>query len=666
MCNTGLNEPDKPAQVDLTVAQAGKLQVPAILLIAGGVFVFIGQTALGGSPIVERWKVYLLTLFGMGLFFLSAYGFTRGELPRIFEALFAVVGRATGWTHLQIVLLGVSPALGYAAWLAAGDGPKMIAPLTAVGAWLLGIAACLLSGLERSTPSSTQNWSKQELAAVGALTLAAFLVRGTFTSQIPWVLSGDEASAGLSATQFIQGVRDNVFSVGWFSFPSMYFFIQSLSIRLAGQTIAALRLTSAIVGALTVAGLYAFARSAFGRGVALTSAAYLAAFHFHIHFSRIGLNNIWDGLFIVVFSWALWNAWRDNRRLVFILGGLILGLSQYFYTSSRSLFVMIPIWLVVAAFRDRKALVERVPNLIAMAITTLTVVLPLGLFFARHPDEFMAPIQRVTIMGRWLENEVQFKGVSTWSVLADQLTHSALGFTSENLRAWYQPGHPMLLALPSALFLLGLVLLLLRFLDLRFTWLAMWLFAAVIAGGLSQNPPSAQRYVFAAPVVALIVAFPIVEGGEWLLRAWPRRSLLPRAAMTAVLLLAISGDLAFYFADYSVNQRFGDNNTETATALGYYLADQEPGLQVFFFGPPRMGYTSLSTVPYLAPLAVGHDVIDPVAPPPELALSGPTEFIFLPERQAELDLVRQRYPDGNQVSVRGNHDVLLFVSYKVE
>ena len=124
--------------------------------------------------------------------------------------------------------------------------------------------------------------------------------------------------------------------------------------------------------------------------------------------------------------------------------------------------------------------------------------------------------------------------------------------------------------------------------------------------------------------------------------------------------------MALYFGDHSVNQRFGDNNTETATALGYYLADQEPGLQVFFFGPPRMGYTSLSTVPYLAPLAVGHDVIEPVASSPEWDLSGPTEFIFLPERQAELDLVRQRYPDGNQVSVRGNHDVLLFVSYKVE
>jgi len=124
-------------------------------------------------------------------------------------------------------------------------------------------------------------------------------------------------------------------------------------------------------------------------------------------------------------------------------------------------------------------------------LSTLTVVLPLAQYFAKHSDEFSIQMERVTALGRWIENEVQTKGVSAWSLIADQLTYSALGFTSANLRAWYRPGHPMLLALPSALFLLGPVLLLVRGLGLRFTWLVVWLVAAILACGLILNPPSA-------------------------------------------------------------------------------------------------------------------------------------------------------------------------------
>jgi len=45
---------------------------------------------------------------------------------------------------------------------------------------------------------------------------------------------------------------NNPFIAAWYGFPSLYFFIQSLSIRLFGQTTEALRITSALAGAQAV------------------------------------------------------------------------------------------------------------------------------------------------------------------------------------------------------------------------------------------------------------------------------------------------------------------------------------------------------------------------------------------------------------------------------
>jgi hypothetical protein len=69
---------------------------------------------------------------------------------------------------------------------------------------------------------------------------------------IPFVLSGDEASQGLEAVSVVNGEIRNPFSTGWYSVPTMVFFLFSLPIRFFGQTAFAIRLPAAILGALTI------------------------------------------------------------------------------------------------------------------------------------------------------------------------------------------------------------------------------------------------------------------------------------------------------------------------------------------------------------------------------------------------------------------------------
>jgi len=637
-----------------------------VLLMGGGLLLFLGQSLVPVLLQANRWQGHLITIFGVAFFLLASLGFTKGSLPGWVNKSIGAVSRWLGVNVAQAFMIALAPLFSFAAWLAAGDAVQMRLPLIAVATWILGIALVILGNWRSEHKLSWKPWPWLELVTVVGIFSVAFLLRGLWMDEIPWVLTGDEASAGLNAVDFLNGTRDNIFSIGWYSFPSLYFFIQSLSIRLLGQTIEALRLPSAIAGALTVLGLYWYARNTFGRGIAIASSVYLASFHFHIHFSRIGLNNIWDGLFVILFSGLLWQAWTGGKRISYILAGFIMGLAQYFYTSSRAIFVMVPIWLALAGIKDWTALKKRLPGIASMFLATLTIVFPLALFFFQHPNEFLAPLSRVTILGPWIESEVSHTEGTIWSVLASQFKQSALGFTTMNLRHWYQPGHPMLLPLPASLFLLGLVLLLLSLLELQYLWIGIWLITATLVGGLSQSPPAAQRYIFVAPAVALLVALPVIESGQWLSRLWKSRGRLLSIAMILVLLIAIWNDLAFYFGDYTANRCFGDLNTETATALGYYLAEQEPGLKVYFFAPPRMGYRSHSTIPYLAPDAIGQDVPTPITSPPTGSIEGPTAFIFLVERKEELALVKESYPDGTEFSMWGKDDILLFIAYHVD
>ena len=109
----------------------------------------------------------------------------------------------------------------------------------------------------------------------------------------------------------------------------------------------------------------------------------------------------------------------------------------------------------------------------------------------------------------------------------------------------------------------------------------------------------------------------------------------------------------------------GGINTQVATEVAYYLDEQDPTPDVYFFGFPRMGYGSLSTIAYLVPNVQAEDVLEPLSTPPSWRLNQPTVFIFLPERVAELDYVRTAYPDGKYREMKQRNGDLLFLSYEV-
>jgi hypothetical protein len=183
---------------------------------------------------------------------------------------------------------------------------------------------------------------------------------------------------------------------------------------------------------------------------------------------------------------------------------------------------------------------------------------------------------------------------------------------------------------------------------------------------LSVDAPASQRFIIVAPIAAIMVAIPIAETAGWLGKNWPAQRWLVMIAALILIIGLAGNDLRYYFYEVYDSYVLGGANTEIATQLARYLEEQEKPPDVYFFGLPRMGYYSLSTLPYLVPEIDARDIEQPLASVPDWHLKGPTVFIFLPEREAELAFVMSTYPQGSILEVKQANGNLLYSAYQVD
>jgi 4-amino-4-deoxy-L-arabinose transferase-like glycosyltransferase len=631
--------------------------------------VSVGMIALGLWAQKEDWQEgwswgkWVILVAGLVVFAVGQKINEQKGLPGWIMRFWGALARRLGVKSYQVALLVLSPILAIVAFLASGGGKLMNNVPIAVLAWLISIVLAIAGGWQSSPRKKT---SAITLYTAGMLVLGAFLIRFIDVGNIPVVLSGDEASAGLNAVEFIDGSLNNIFRVGWNSFPTFYFFLQSIPIRIFGQTTLALRFLSAIAGALTVGALYIVARHMFDNTVALLSAIFLAGLHYHNHFSRIGLNNVWDGLLFVVVLGFLWYGWEKESRPAFLFAGFFLGFLQYFYVSGRTLYLFVPAWCVLVGIFDWPKFKRNLSNLILLELVALVTFLPLAIYFVENPSEFMAPMRRVSILGPWLEYEVQITGQTPWRIVLKQIGLSFMGYTHIPVQFWYKPFEPILRFLPATLFFLGLSSLIIRIRQTRMILLGMWLLVIGVMGGLSESTPAAQRYVAVAPALALMVGYGLSLIVTELNKLWKtRRQWISVLAILAMVALG-ADELRFYLNDYTPESEFGGVNTLVAQELVDYLQDKSSAYQVFFFGHPRMGYHSISSTVFLAPHIEGINITEPwgssenTQPSSEYLI-----FVFLPEHALDLEAVKVDYPSGVLIKQTHRQNEVLFWLYEV-
>ena len=578
-----------------------------------------------------------------------------GLEPGLAAAPRALLGRWAGalarWLGVrpaQTLMLGLGLLLTLGARSAGGDLPWATYPWY----WLLWIAgiALTITGCWSGPIRARLAIHPLDLLALTALAGIALAVRLPDVEHVPHILRGDEGAVGRSGLEFLQGLWDNVLVTGWYSFASLYFWIISVSQSLLGNTAAAIRVVSVLAGSGAVIATYAWTRSMFGRQTAFLAGALLAMLDLHVLFSRIGLNNVVDTLTLTVSMAALWAAWKSGDRRAFILLGLAVGFSPFFYASGR--LVPVLVFLTLLLLRLRPPHRPTTAELAIVALVALSVCLPLLLFWLRYPETWSAPLVRVAL---------NFQGPVTPALVAQQAGRTALGMVVMPMIGFYDPGAPMLMPAQALLFLGGLVLCAVRWRDPRSATLLLGLAGTIASGALSRDAPTSQRLLFATPYCAILCALPLGEVGARV------RKRVPAFAWQASVAIIV---LTFVLGALSVNRllfwalprhAYWDAPAEIGTLAGRHLAGLPHPLHGYFLVDEWIDHSTLGQLRYLAGDVVWVDVQDPIRRPEDIpALTPPAFVMALPSRYAELEFIRQATPGSQIVDGIGDNGTAVY------
>ena len=513
--------------------------------------------------------------------------------------------------------------------------------------------------------------NRTELTGMVVLILLALLVRAYDLEHIPANLGGDEGTQGVAALELVQYPLGNPFATGWFSVPTLSFLAYGWSMRVFGSTVAGLRTLSALVGTATVITTFVLARELWGRRVAWFAAVALSFGHYHVHFSRLGSNQIFDPLLITLALWLLVRGLREERAILFALAGVVVGMGWYAYFGARLVSVIAAGYVVVQVVLRHRFLRQHGRSLVVMLGAALVVVAPLILHYAGEPDALAARPRQVSIFSSgWLAREQEITGRGGLSLLLEQLWKSVSAFNyTLDPTFWYGPSIPLLDFVSGLLFIPGLVWVVAHYRRPSSALLLIWFWLALLTGWvITENPPSSQRMVLAAPALALFVG----HGLDWAIkigkRIAGRESVFWRAVAPLVLTAVAVLNMSYYFRVYTPTRVYGNPTAEMATHLARRLAAAEDDdYVVYFHGPPYV-YWDLGTLRFMAPQIRGVDVPPPGAEAPlQPDLSRGARFVFYGPRAGELEGVRDRHPGGRSEYVHSRaHGGLLYALYEVQ
>ena len=534
--------------------------------------------------------------------------------------------------------------------------PNNYWPLFAL--WLIAVGAVVVwtvsgvrwSGL-RPAVLKERLWPyRWELAAVAALTVAAAIVRLVNLSSLPGPYEQDEAALAHQSLHALEGQTHNMFMSGLQGHATMQHFALAGVFKVFGISIFSARLLSALTGAVTIPLLYLLLRQMFGRTVAFLGATYLVGYHFHLHYSRVGLENIGDPFIMVAVLYFAWRASREGKTVDFVLTGLVMGLGLYLSPAARVVPLIVLALFGYTVLRRPRFLRQAVPGLGLLALAYGAAALPVGVFWFTHHSHFM---DRTNIVGifqsGWIDQEQAATGKSTLNILWDQAVHSfgAFGRYPDRSQHYLAP-ISFVGRLSLVPFLLGIGYALFRFLEERYFLLLAIFVAVVVTGGvLTIEAPTSQRLVGTTVAVAAFVAIGLKliadAASRWRPTAGPIVAGIGIAALLAT-------NVHFYFFDYRTGGYYTDYNTYVAEQVVRYVKTLPDDTRLFWYGDPKM-YMSGSGHPSMTfPLRdyPRFDVMQngKVVSPDSLEGDAPAVFMFLPHREKELQPLMNSCPGG--------------------
>jgi len=248
-----------------------------------------------------------------------------------------------------------------------------------------------------------------------ALFVVALVLRLWRLDEIPPGLYNDEAAYALDALHVVGGEHSIFFERNNGREP-LFIYLVALVFNFFGPTPYILRVTAAVLGALTAPAAFwlawwtmRFERPhdlALARWAGVWVGLFIVFSYWHLSFSRLGFRAITLPLVMslaFVFVWRLFVRLRENERVPWsdaLLSGALLGLTFYTYSAGRIAIVLFGVAVALVLWRAKDLGLARRLVLQATAIVSvlyLLVITPLVRYFVTNPDAFGARAVDVSI-----------------------------------------------------------------------------------------------------------------------------------------------------------------------------------------------------------------------------------------------------------------------------
>jgi len=291
----------------------------------------------------------------------------------------------------------------------------------------------------------------------------------------------------------------------------MYWTLLVATVFGTGLSFLSLKLGTALIGVLTLPYIYLLGKEYGGPRVGLFALFLFGIAYWPNVISRIGLRFPLYPVFVAPTLFYLIRGLRTRNRNDFLLSGLFLGLGLHGYSPFR----IVPV-LVVAAFviyvihvRSKQSRQQALWWLVLVVVTSLLIFLPLLRYWMAYPDNFgYRALTRLTSAESALPGPV-------WQIFLSNLYKALLMFNWDNGSIWVHslPARPALDVVTGALFVIGIFLLVVRYVRQR-DWrdlfllisIPILLMPSILSLAFPAENPSLNRTGGAAVMVFIVSA----------------------------------------------------------------------------------------------------------------------------------------------------------------
>ncbi len=594
-------------------------------------------------------------VLGVGLILAASSGVVNPFYERLSVTTKSILGRIgkPAWLLFAVISLALSGAAGIIATV------LPLSPWSAI-LWLGALASIIAGVLWHDRLDNTDrasvfvNWRVTDWVLLVILAGIAFGLRVYLIDAILPPFHGDEGEMGDLALRVFQnaslpfGRQVLLFNTAFLGHPTLFYYLQAGAMLVFGKTEIGLRLLSILSGTLCVALVYLVARMVWSTFVATLAAWLMAVSHLYIHYSRIALNNIETVLAMIfmVFIFGVIYQQNNRSRLFWpMVGGLCLGLAQYFYYGSRLLLVVAPV-LIVALY-----LIKRI-GAVQIGVVALGLVvsyLPQLIYYQSHMQTFTGRAETVLV---FTDQNVKHT-LGPEAKLPDDLPALILHQTQATLglmwptgkgdsSAFYWPDISGFDLATEVLLWIGMLIMLIRIKNYHyFSLFACFWIGIAFSGIFTNDAPNGPRMIVGIWPVFLIAATPVQEIERFLDRFRNRIvNFVLVGLAAAIALFALSLNFETYFNRYQTHVP-----NSLATIVARKMVAEGEHCTFYLYGLPYLS-SNYGSIRFIAREVERNDVkaIDELPSQTTVTDSGRDIcIIVLPAYEDQIEALKARY-----------------------